>query len=108
MLAVRVARRFWFKSEDDRREAEADALCWAIEQIGEFTYAPKKNAFAFFTSVVYNRIAYHVSTNAKRRTRVKLFTDVVDAERSERREHAVAGGAALNPLDTARPYAWAV
>jgi DNA-directed RNA polymerase specialized sigma24 family protein len=71
-----VARRFTFRSANDRRDAESDTLLAAIQRIDRFKFDRGTDAFAYYTSLVWNAMGRQLAGRRRQQSRAALFTDV--------------------------------
>lgn len=103
LLVAGVARRFWFAHADDRQEHEADALLYAIERLDRFKSARGRDAFSYYSSLVYNRFLRQLRNAKRQQGRARLFSDVEAAEGVDR-----SCGSVPMVLLSATPYARAI
>jgi hypothetical protein len=81
---------------DDRREAESNALLFAIERIDRFKFSRGANAYSYYTAMIFHRILKHCA--AARRRDAALFSDIGTLDGSGN------GRDTSRAIDMATPY----
>lgn len=106
-LARACAARVWFRNAGIRQDVQQEALVWAIERIGKFTYGAGANAFNYFSSVIFNSVTRQLARRLPKEARAKTFTDVTRqvSRRTLESESFDHARACQGRFDAAKPYA---
>jgi DNA-directed RNA polymerase specialized sigma subunit len=75
-IAAGVARRFWFRSANERDDAVQSATEFAIQKIEHFTYADGADAFAYYSTLTRNAVTRYLVREQRVHGRLTLFTDI--------------------------------
>lgn len=85
-MASGVGRRLWFGNAIEREDAVANALLYAIERIDRFRFTKGRDAFAYFSSVLYNRMVNRLGRE-RRTWRPVSFSDLHNGDEVRSRRH---------------------
>jgi hypothetical protein len=104
LLVDRIAGQFWFLTIQDREDMEAHALLKAIERIDRFKFARGKNAFAYYSSLIWNASLRDYRRHRRRQATPLMplnFSDVEEVSTHEKNDES-------ETFELAIPYAMAV
>lgn len=87
ILAGGVGRRLWFRDVIEREDAVANALVYAIERIDRFRFGRGRDAFSYFSSLLFNRMVNRLGRDP-RAWRMTAFSDLPDHDERRRRPGA--------------------
>lgn len=94
VLASGVGRRLWFRDSIEREDAVANALVYAIERIDRFRFGRGRDAFSYYSSLLFNRLVNRLGRDP-RAWRLTAFSDLDGHEESRGRRATCLEDAAI-------------
>lgn len=72
MMIDRIQRKLFYKDECAKEDCKAGAMLTIVEKWRQFDSNESTNAFAYFTSIIFNALAFSWNRNEKRPIHISL------------------------------------